>query len=222
MTVKERTTSKLAESTKRKLSLLELAGELDNVSKTCQLIGYHRDSFYEIRRAFEVGGVAALIEQRRGPRGPRPNRVAPEIEEKIRAYALERPTHGAQRVANELRLQGFDVSPSGTRGVWPRHGLETRTKRLLRLEREAQKDTIVLSEEQVQLLERHSADLHCRHIEVSRPGDSQRPGVGEILNLYTPLYGVISASRLTAISLLNETLRHSPFPRNSGRIRPHQ
>src|SRR5437867_3320296 len=128
----------LAQSTRRKLSLLHLAQELQNVSKACRIMGYHRDTFYEVRRAFQVGGVAALVEQRRGPRGPHPNRVAEEVETKILAYALDHPTHGAQRVANELRLQGVNVGVSGVRGVWSRHDLETRLKRLLRLERHVQ------------------------------------------------------------------------------------
>lgn len=41
------------ESTKRKLSLLQLAEELGNVSKACKIMGYHRDTFYEVRRAFQ-------------------------------------------------------------------------------------------------------------------------------------------------------------------------
>lgn len=92
------------QSIKRKLSLLALAEELQNVSRACQLMGYHRDSFYEIRRAFQVGGVAALVENKRGPRGPHPNRVSPEIEEKILEFCLKEPTYGVQRVSNELRL----------------------------------------------------------------------------------------------------------------------
>ena len=76
------------ESTKRKLSLLELAKELDNVSKACRIMGYHRDTFYEVRRAFQLGGTQALFDERRGPRGPHPNRVAPEIEDKILDYSL--------------------------------------------------------------------------------------------------------------------------------------
>jgi hypothetical protein len=52
----------LSQSTKRKLSLLQLAEELGNVSKACKVMGYHRDTFYEVRRAFQVGGVAALVE----------------------------------------------------------------------------------------------------------------------------------------------------------------
>ena len=59
----------ITESTKRKLSLLQLAEELGNVSKACRIMGYHRDTFYEVRRAFQVGGVAALVQKKRGPRG---------------------------------------------------------------------------------------------------------------------------------------------------------
>lgn len=49
-----------------------------------------------------------------------------DVEAKILAYALEHPTHDAQRVANELRLQNVNVGVSGVRGgVWSRHDLET-------------------------------------------------------------------------------------------------
>ena len=37
---------------RRKLSLLELATELGNVSKACKIMGYSRQQFYEIRRNF--------------------------------------------------------------------------------------------------------------------------------------------------------------------------
>ena len=173
----------LSQSTRRKLSLLQLAEELGNVSKACRIMGYHRDTFYEVRRAFQIGGTAGLVESRRGPQGPHPNRVSEEVEERILAFSLDHPTHGQQRVANELRLQGLDVSPTGVRGVWLRHGLETRHKRLLRLEREAQSDTFVLSEEQIELLERHSVDFRCRHVETSRPG--------ELLNQDTFYWGTL-------------------------------
>jgi len=175
--------STLPQSTRRKLSLLELAAELGNISKACQIMGYHRDTFYEVKRAFQVGGVAALLEKKRGPRGPHPNRVAPEIEEKVLEYALDRPTHGAQRVANELRLRDISISSGGVRGVWLRNDLETRHKRLLRLEREAQDETFVLSEKQIELLEKHSVDFRCRHVESSRPG--------ELLNQDTFYWGTL-------------------------------
>ena len=152
----------LSQSTKRKLSLLQLAEELGNVAKACKIMGYHRDTFYEVRRAFQVGGVSSLIEHKRGPRNPHPNRVSADIEQRILAYCLERPTHGAERVANELRLQGVSVSLGGVRGVWLRHDLETRYKRLMRLETAAREQTFVLSPEQIALLERHSSEFRLR------------------------------------------------------------
>lgn len=173
----------MTQSIKRKMSLLQLADELGNVSKACKIMGYHRDTFYELRRAFQMGGVAALVEEKRGPRNPHPNRVSPEIQEKILAYCLEKPTHGSQRVSNELRLQGVTVSSSGVRGVWQRSGLETRYKRLMRLEQVAREQTLVLTEQQIMLLERHSTDFRCRHVESSRPG--------ELLNQDTFYWGTL-------------------------------
>jgi transposase InsO family protein len=173
----------LSQSTKRKLSLLQLAEELGNVAKACKIMGYHRDTFYEVRRAFQVGGVSSLIEHKRGPRNAHPNRVAADIEQRILNYCLERPTHGAERVANELRLQGVSVSSGGVRGVWLRHDLETRYKRLMRLETAAREQTFVLSADQIALLERHSSEFRLRHVEASRPG--------ELLNQDTFYWGTL-------------------------------
>jgi len=172
-----------SQSTKRKLSLLQLAEELGNVSKACKIMGYHRDTFYEVQKAFKVGGVAALVEERRGPRHPHSNRVPEAVEKRILDLCLEKPTYGSQRIANELRLQGVDVSPSGVRGVWLRHDLETRYKRLLRLEAEAREQTHVLTEEQIRLLERHSPEFRMRHVETSAPG--------ELLNQDTFYWGTL-------------------------------
>ena len=77
----------------------------------------------------------------------------------------------------------MQVSPSGVRGVWLRHALETRTQRLLRLEASAQEQTFVLTEHQIRLLERHSPDFRCRHIKVNRPG--------ELLNQDTFYWGTL-------------------------------
>jgi transposase InsO family protein len=172
-----------SQSTRRKLSLLQLAEELGNVSKACKLMGYHRDTFYEVKRAFQIGGVATLVEQKRGPRNPHPNRVAPDIEKRILDYSLQYPTQGPQRVANQLRLDNVNVSAGGVRGVWLRHDIETRHKRLMRLERHAREKTFVLSDAQIRLLERHSSDFRSRHVEASRPG--------ELLNQDTFYWGTL-------------------------------
>ncbi len=58
---------------RRKLSLLELAAELSNVSRACKLIAYSRQQFYEIRRNFPTCGADGLID-----RPPRREGASPE------------------------------------------------------------------------------------------------------------------------------------------------
>ncbi len=54
---------------RRKLSLLELAKELNNVSKACKLIGYSRQQFYEIRRNYQTYGAEGLLDKLPGCKG---------------------------------------------------------------------------------------------------------------------------------------------------------
>ena len=155
---------------RRKLSLLELARELSNVSRACKVMGYSRQQFYEIRRNFQTYGADGLIDRLPGAKGPHPNRVPSEIEQAVLDHALAHPCHGALRVEQELRLRGLQVSSGGIRGVWMRHGLLTRHERLLRLERTTAERTIELTEEQVQALERFSPEFRERHIEAPHTG----------------------------------------------------
>jgi transposase InsO family protein len=155
---------------RRKLSLLELAQELSNVSRACKVMGYSRQQFYEIRRNFQTYGAEGLIDRLPGARGPHPNRVSEEIERAVLDHALDHPCHGALRVEQELRLRGLQVSAGGVRGVWQRNGLLTKHDRLLRLEQQTAERKIELSEEQIRLLERFSPEFRERHIEAPHTG----------------------------------------------------
>lgn len=156
---------------RRKLSLLELAADLGNVSKACRIMGYSRQQFYEIRRNFQTYGADGLLDKIAGAKPPHPNRVLAEVEQAILAHALEHPCHGALRVANELALRSIQVSSTGVRGVWSRHGLLSRHDRLLRLEQATAERPIQLSDEQVEALERFSPEFRERHIEAHYTGD---------------------------------------------------
>ncbi len=155
---------------RRKLSLLELAGELSNVSRACKVMGYSRQQFYEIRRNFQTYGADGLIDRLPGAKGPHPNRVAAEIEAAILDHALAHPCHGCTRVEQELRLKGVQVSSGGVRGVWQRHGLLTKHERLLRLEQATAERQLTLTDEQMRLLERFSPEFRERHIEAPHTG----------------------------------------------------
>ena len=94
-----------------KVGLLNLADELGNVSKACQIMGLSRDTFYRYRDAVEDGGVEALLERpRRSPNLK--NRVDLETENAVVAYAIECPAHGQVRVSNELRKRGSSSRPA--------------------------------------------------------------------------------------------------------------
>ena len=62
-----------------KLSLLELGSLLKNVSEACRVMGVSRQHFYDIKKAYDEGGVEALAEQTRRNKPLHKNRVSQEL-----------------------------------------------------------------------------------------------------------------------------------------------
>ncbi len=155
---------------KHKVGLLNLAEELGNVSQACRIMGLSRDTFYRYKSAVEDGGVDALItKSRRQPNLK--NRVDENTEAAVVAYAVEQPAHGQVRASNELRKQGVFISPSGVRCVWLRHGLACFKDRLKALEDKMAKEKLILTESQIQALERKKQDDEASgQIETAHPG----------------------------------------------------
>lgn len=155
---------------KNKVGLLQLAEELGNVSKACKIMGFSRDTFYRYKDLKEEGGLENLIDKSR-KQPNRKNRVDEQVEKAVIDFAFDFPAYGQARTSNELRKLGVFVSAGGVRSIWLRHDLENFKKRLKYLEERVAKDGIILTEEQVQALEKKKQDdIECGEIETMHPG----------------------------------------------------
>ena len=124
----------------QRVRLFTLAAELGNVSEACRLMGFHRSTYYALRRKADRWGLEALrVRERRRPRMP--NQIGPHLEQRIIAFALARPGFGPRRISSELRREkwgGIRISEHGVWRVLRRFNLSTRSKRLALVARHAE------------------------------------------------------------------------------------
>ena len=166
VTAKDATT-KLAH---RRMTVLELAERLGNVSEACRRGGMDRTSFYDWKRRFELQGLEGLKDLPPIHRS-HPQTTPVEVVERIVELALKHPAYGCNKYEALLALEGRRVSAITVQKILNDRELGTRQQRWLALERQNADQVIELTPEQVKFLEKLNPCFRERHIESSRPGE---------------------------------------------------
>ncbi len=152
----------------KKFTLLQLAQELKNVSKACNILGYSRQHYYNIKERYCDEGESGLINRSRRPHRI-PSKPSTELEKHVLEFILENPSYSYIRIADSIRIEkAIFITHSKVRGILKRYNLNHFKERLQFLEREYQKRGFVLSEEQRLALSRITekitpSNIHAPH-----------------------------------------------------------
>lgn len=153
-----------------RLSVLQLAEALNNVSVACRQRGMTRTQFYEYKRRFELQGLEGLKDLPPIHKS-HPQTTPPETVERIVALSLAHPAWGCMRLSAHLKLEGISVSSPTIQSHLIKQGLASKFDRLLRLQEQVATEPFELSAEQISQIERANPVFRERHVESSRPGE---------------------------------------------------
>lgn len=154
----------------QKLSVLELAEALGNISKACRQRGVSRTQFYEWKRRFQTHGIEGLRDLPPIPKN-HPFTTPKEVQEKIVQLALKHPSRGSKYIEQLLADEGISVSYVTIQKILDKNGLGKRYDRWLALEKQAAKSIKMLSGEQIAFIEKQNPQFRERHVESSAPGE---------------------------------------------------
>jgi transposase InsO family protein len=152
-----------------KLSVLQLAETLRNVSEACRQRGVSRTQFYEYKRRFQTHGIEGLKDLPPIPKS-NPLTTTPENVDRILAMSLEHPTWGCNKLCDSLALDGIKISYPTIQNILNKHEMGTRYERLLKLEERSLNQEIELTPAQVAWIEKANPCFRERHIESNKPG----------------------------------------------------
>ena len=94
---------------RQRLSVLEMAETLGNISEACRRGGMDRTSFYEWKRRFQTHGLEGLKDLPPIPKS-QPNQTTPETEDAILECSLAHPSWGCVKLSDFLKLQGISFA----------------------------------------------------------------------------------------------------------------
>lgn len=112
----------------RKLAML-IEGECGGLGPAgaARKYGYSRQRYFQLRRAFQAGGAAALANRKRGPK-THYRRTGQAVREVIRHRFLD-PAASAAVISQKMRQCGHRISTSTVQRVIKSYGLEKKTLR---------------------------------------------------------------------------------------------
>jgi transposase InsO family protein len=170
---------------RQRVRVLELAKELGNVSEACRRCGISRTQFYVYRQRFQANGIEGL-RNRPTVHLSHPQKKPPSLEKLILALSMTHPSWGCDRLAEHLQSMLETVSSQTVQKILRRNKMGTRNDRWLKLEALRDKGSVVLTDEQVVLMEKLNPAFRERHVELSHPGEllSQYViGVGKLIDV---------------------------------------
>lgn len=155
---------------RQRLSVLELAETLGNVSEACRQRGMARSQFYEYKKRFQEHGLSGLKDLPPIAKD-HPFTTPPEVVERLLALSMDHPSWGCVKLSDWLKLEGLSVSSPTIQNILIKHDLGQKYQRLLELERRHLQEGLVLNEEQVKAIEKANPCFRERHVESARPGE---------------------------------------------------
>jgi len=154
---------------RQRLSVLELAEILGNVSEACRRRGISRSQFYEYKRRFQTHGLEGLKDL-----PPIPKATLRRHRRRWCGGSWRRqpkhPAWGCNRLEGLLKAEGVPVSAVTIQKILNEKDLGTRHARWLALERRHLERGLRLTKEQIAFIERHNPCFRERHVESPRPG----------------------------------------------------
>lgn len=155
---------------RQRLSVLDLAEKLGNVSEACRRRGITRTQFYEYKKRFETFGLEGLADLPPIAKS-HPQTTPNDTVVKICDLALTHPSRGCNYLEHLLGLEGIDVSAVTIQKILNEHELGSKFDRWLALERQHAETGLELTTEQVAYLEKQNPAFRERHVESSKPGE---------------------------------------------------
>ena len=170
------------ELVQQRLSALELAEALGNVSEACRRRGISETQFYEYRRRFLARGLEGLKDLP-PVHHSHPQKTPPKTVEEILSLSLAHPMWGCVTLSERLKLTGISVSSRTIQNILIKNDLASQYQRLLRIEEQALEKEIELTAEQARAIEKINPCFKESHAESSRPGELLCQGTCYVGNL---------------------------------------